>query len=295
MPAISAGLANGWFLKDGAVLRTGAWFVNEQGAALLLGAVGFPLFLLGRLLGSTIMRWAPAHRVLGVYALVNLVLCSLVVARLGWISACGRLPDLPVHVGHVPDDLRPGHPRPGRAGKKGLGLHRHVDRRRRPDAETDGPSRASVHQHGLQLPHADGLLRGDRDQTWFLPGRASAGLPPPPPDLSPHVLPPVPRPSGVSSGGARCSPRSPMVTQAVPVQRPRPPPSTPRPPATTPTPAPRAVPIRTLEHARDLVRPGPSIPNATGDIAIYLHRRRLPGWPGRWSWTRATPAPPGTM
>jgi FHS family L-fucose permease-like MFS transporter len=60
--------------------------VNEKGATRLLGYGGFALFCLGRFVGSALINKAPAHRVLGCYALVNAVLCGIVVLKLGWIS-----------------------------------------------------------------------------------------------------------------------------------------------------------------------------------------------------------------
>jgi FHS family L-fucose permease-like MFS transporter len=86
MPSISQGLAGGWLFKDRAILREGAYYVNEQGATFLLGTIGFPLFLIGRASGAAIMRKLKAHQVLGTYAIVNVILCGIVVLKLGWIS-----------------------------------------------------------------------------------------------------------------------------------------------------------------------------------------------------------------
>jgi FHS family L-fucose permease-like MFS transporter len=62
------------------------YYVNEQGATFLLGTIGFPLFLLGRATGAAILRKLKAHRVLGTYAIANVLLCGIVILRLGWIS-----------------------------------------------------------------------------------------------------------------------------------------------------------------------------------------------------------------
>jgi MFS transporter, FHS family, L-fucose permease len=86
VPAITEGLKDSWFLQGGAALRDNAWFINEKGAARLQGVLGFALFFLGRATGSAILRKASAHRALGTYALINVVLCGLVVMKLGWIS-----------------------------------------------------------------------------------------------------------------------------------------------------------------------------------------------------------------
>jgi FHS family L-fucose permease-like MFS transporter len=60
--------------------------VNEKGATRLLGYVGFVLFCVGRFVGAAIINKAPAHRVLGTYAFLNVLLCGVVVLKLGWIS-----------------------------------------------------------------------------------------------------------------------------------------------------------------------------------------------------------------
>jgi FHS family L-fucose permease-like MFS transporter len=86
VPAISQGLVHSWLLKDGAVLRDGAYYIDEKGAAQLQGGVGFALFFLGRLMGSAVLRKASAHRVLGFYSFINVILCTIVALKLGWIS-----------------------------------------------------------------------------------------------------------------------------------------------------------------------------------------------------------------
>ncbi len=86
MPSITKAAADGWLIHGNAVLRDGAYFVNEKGATRLLGYGGFALFCLGRFVGSAVINKAPAHRVLGSYAAINAVLCGVVVLKLGWIS-----------------------------------------------------------------------------------------------------------------------------------------------------------------------------------------------------------------
>ena len=86
MPSISQGLSSGWFFNGRTILREGGHYVNEQGATFLLGTIGFPLFLLGRATGVAILRKLEAHRVLGTYAIANVVLCGIVIFKLGWIS-----------------------------------------------------------------------------------------------------------------------------------------------------------------------------------------------------------------
>jgi FHS family L-fucose permease-like MFS transporter len=91
VPALSQSLTDNGFvqfvLRGGTEVRGGGTHVNEQGAARLLGLVGFPLFLLGRITGAWILKKASAHFVLGTYSLLNVVVCLLVVLKLGWPSA----------------------------------------------------------------------------------------------------------------------------------------------------------------------------------------------------------------
>jgi len=86
MPGISKAAADGWLVHGNAVLRDGAYFINEKGATRLLGYVAFALFCLGRFVGSAVISKAPANRVLGAYAFINAALCGVVVLKLGWIS-----------------------------------------------------------------------------------------------------------------------------------------------------------------------------------------------------------------
>jgi FHS family L-fucose permease-like MFS transporter len=91
VPALTQGLTDNALValmlgKSGTVVHNGITNVSEQGASRLLGALGFPLFLLGRITGAWILRKSSAHRVLGAYALANVFVCLLVVLKLGWIS-----------------------------------------------------------------------------------------------------------------------------------------------------------------------------------------------------------------
>lgn len=86
VPAVPATVVHSWFLKGGAVLHNGAYFINEQGASRLLGVVGFLLFLIGRAIGSAILRVARAHLVLAIYGIINVAACVVVALQLRWIS-----------------------------------------------------------------------------------------------------------------------------------------------------------------------------------------------------------------
>jgi FHS family L-fucose permease-like MFS transporter len=65
--------------------NAGVWHITEYCASAAL-SLAFIFFTLGRFSGSAILRFAPAHRVLGIYALCNVVLMTLVFLGLGWIS-----------------------------------------------------------------------------------------------------------------------------------------------------------------------------------------------------------------
>ena len=54
--------------------------------ASALASVGFGFFLAGRFSGAALLRRVPAHKMLGTYALINVVICGLIMAKLGWIS-----------------------------------------------------------------------------------------------------------------------------------------------------------------------------------------------------------------
>lgn len=86
MPALSQSMSESWLFSGRTLLRNGSTFVNENGASFLLGTIGFPLFLLGRATGAAIMKKVPAHRLLGLYGVLNVILCTIVVMKLGWIS-----------------------------------------------------------------------------------------------------------------------------------------------------------------------------------------------------------------
>ncbi len=87
-PPLPASLASG-FLKSWLEPGSGGSLVLSDKGAANLASLGFFCFLAGRFSGSAILRRFAAHNVLGLYGLINVVICLLVVAKLGWISvAC---------------------------------------------------------------------------------------------------------------------------------------------------------------------------------------------------------------
>jgi fucose permease len=59
--------------------------VTNQFAATLASA-GFFCFLLGRVVGAALLRKVSAHRMLGLYSVINAALCFLIFLKLGWLS-----------------------------------------------------------------------------------------------------------------------------------------------------------------------------------------------------------------
>ena len=88
IPAVGQSWRDSFWLggESGVRNRDGDWFITEQGATKLLAYFGFTLFLLGRMTGAGILARCSAHRVLGVYALVNVVMMAAIVGRFGWLS-----------------------------------------------------------------------------------------------------------------------------------------------------------------------------------------------------------------
>jgi FHS family L-fucose permease-like MFS transporter len=84
-PAISESwnsfLRPGWLEtgKDGALHLSSAF-------ASILASGGFVCFLLGRFTGAGLLKKIPAHKLLGIYALLNVILCLLIFCKLGWVS-----------------------------------------------------------------------------------------------------------------------------------------------------------------------------------------------------------------
>ena len=73
-----------WFETDvSGILR-----ISDRGAANL-ASLGFVCFLIGRFTGAGLLRTFSAHKVLGLYGVLNVAACFLVFLKLGWVSvAC---------------------------------------------------------------------------------------------------------------------------------------------------------------------------------------------------------------
>jgi fucose permease len=59
--------------------------VSDQGAAFLF-TVGFTCFFIGRFSGASILKRISAHKMLGIYGLMNVIMCILIFAKWGWLS-----------------------------------------------------------------------------------------------------------------------------------------------------------------------------------------------------------------
>jgi FHS family L-fucose permease-like MFS transporter len=59
--------------------------ISDKGASFL-ASIGFFCFLAGRFSGAGLLKKFSAHRVLGLYGLVNVFMCLVVFLKLGWIS-----------------------------------------------------------------------------------------------------------------------------------------------------------------------------------------------------------------
>jgi FHS family L-fucose permease-like MFS transporter len=71
---------HGWFEKSGDVIA-----FSDKGAANL-ASLGSICFLTGRFTGAGILKKLAAHKVLGLYGLLNLIICGLIFLKLGWLS-----------------------------------------------------------------------------------------------------------------------------------------------------------------------------------------------------------------
>jgi FHS family L-fucose permease-like MFS transporter len=81
VPTFMHDLFVGWFETDKAgVLR----FSNKF--ASYLASFGFLWFLAGRVTGAALLRKVSAHKMLGLYSVINAALCLVIFLKLGWLS-----------------------------------------------------------------------------------------------------------------------------------------------------------------------------------------------------------------
>lgn len=78
----------GWLSKLVETGKDGFLHISDQGASTL-ASVGFICFLLGRITGAGLLKKFKPYKVLGLYGILNVLVCFLVFLKLGWLSvAC---------------------------------------------------------------------------------------------------------------------------------------------------------------------------------------------------------------
>jgi FHS family L-fucose permease-like MFS transporter len=83
-PGFMRGLFQGWFEAG----RDGNLCVSNK-LASYLASLGFVCFLTGRFTGAALLRKHSAHKMLGLYGVMNVLMCLLIFCKLGWLSvAC---------------------------------------------------------------------------------------------------------------------------------------------------------------------------------------------------------------
>jgi FHS family L-fucose permease-like MFS transporter len=76
-----SGAMGSWF----ETAKNGAFTLSDKGAANL-ASVGFFCFLIGRFTGAALLKKVSAHRILGLYGVINVLACLLIFLKLGWLS-----------------------------------------------------------------------------------------------------------------------------------------------------------------------------------------------------------------
>jgi FHS family L-fucose permease-like MFS transporter len=88
VPALPDAWGTGALRKLVTTGADGQLHISNQGASTL-ASLAFVCFLIGRFSGAGILRRYTAHKVLGLYGVLNVVVCFVVFLKLGWVSvAC---------------------------------------------------------------------------------------------------------------------------------------------------------------------------------------------------------------
>jgi FHS family L-fucose permease-like MFS transporter len=85
MTRLASGGIFGTWLQGWFETRNGVLGISDKGASNL-ASLGFVCFLIGRFSGAGILRKYSAHKVLGLYGALNVLICFLVFLKLGWLS-----------------------------------------------------------------------------------------------------------------------------------------------------------------------------------------------------------------
>jgi FHS family L-fucose permease-like MFS transporter len=81
----SSGFLHGWLLGWFETGRDGVLSLSNKGASNL-ASLGFVCFLAGRFSGAVLLRKFAAHKMLGLYAVLNVAATFLIFCKLGWLS-----------------------------------------------------------------------------------------------------------------------------------------------------------------------------------------------------------------
>ncbi|MCX6623155.1 MAG: sugar MFS transporter [Acidobacteria bacterium] len=81
----SAGFLQNWLTGWFHTTSAGVLALSDKGAANL-AYLGFVCFLIGRFTGAGLLRKFSAHKILGLYAVMNVLMTFLVFCKLGWLS-----------------------------------------------------------------------------------------------------------------------------------------------------------------------------------------------------------------
>jgi FHS family L-fucose permease-like MFS transporter len=86
--AANAGVLRDWLSGWFETSASGTLAISDKGASNL-ASLGFICFLIGRFTGALLLKKYSAHKVLGLYGVLNVAACLLVFLKLGWLSvAC---------------------------------------------------------------------------------------------------------------------------------------------------------------------------------------------------------------
>jgi FHS family L-fucose permease-like MFS transporter len=80
-----AGFLHDWLLGWFKANPAGVLSITDKGASNL-ASVGFICFLIGRFTGAGLLKKFAAHKVLGLYGVLNVLICLLIFFKLGWLS-----------------------------------------------------------------------------------------------------------------------------------------------------------------------------------------------------------------
>jgi len=80
-----AGFLQDWLLGWFEIGKTGAMALSSKGASNM-AALGLVCFLVGRFTGAGLLKKFSAHKVLGLYGVMNVAMTLLVFCKLGWVS-----------------------------------------------------------------------------------------------------------------------------------------------------------------------------------------------------------------